>query len=95
MSTNKTITIPARLQARFQAMVERTADRMGESPAEARRFTEISVLERGMNMLDNELAVQEAKAHERAVKRNGYAIPKEHQALSSGALQAIEREHGR
>jgi hypothetical protein len=93
--SNKTITIPERLQARFQSLVERTADRFGESPAQARRIVELSVLDRGMNMLDNELAVQEAKAHERAVKRNGHAIPRENQALSSGALQAFEREHGR
>lgn len=93
--TNKTINIPTRLQERFQALVERTADRFGENPAQARRMVELTVLERGMNMLDRELAEQEAKAHERAVKRNGHPVPKEHQALKSGALQAFEREHGR
>jgi hypothetical protein len=93
--TNKTINIPTRLQERFQTLVERTADRFGESPAQARRMVELSVLERGMNMLAQELSEQEAKAHERAAKRNGYTIPKEHQALKSGALQAFEREHGR
>jgi hypothetical protein len=95
MQKPTTFTIPTRLQERFQTLVERTADRFGESPAQARRMVELSVLERGMNMLAQELSEQEAKAHERAVKRNGYAIPKEHQALSSGALQAFEREHGR
>jgi hypothetical protein len=92
--TNKTITIPARLQERFQSMVERGADRWGESPAQARRLVEQAVLDRGMLALEAELAEQEVRAHERAAKRNGYAIPKEHQAMSSGALQAFEREHG-
>jgi hypothetical protein len=92
--TNKTINIPTRLQERFQTLVERTADRFGESPAQARRMVELTVLERGMNMLDRELAEQEAKAHERAAVRNGHKVPKEHQAFRGGALQAFEREHG-
>lgn len=89
-----TITVPARLCDRFQSLVERTADRFGESPAQARRIVELAVMERGMNMLDAELAEQEAKAHERAAVRNGHKVPKEHQPFRGGALQAFEREHG-
>jgi hypothetical protein len=93
MTLPNTIAIPERFRDRFQSLVERKVDR-GAPLAEARREVATAILERGMNMLDQELSEQEAKAHERAVKRNGYAVPKEHQALKSGALQAFEREHG-
>jgi hypothetical protein len=33
---NTTITIPERLRERFQALIERGADRWGESPAQAK-----------------------------------------------------------
>lgn len=95
MPRTTTITIPERLRERFQALIERGADRWGESPAQAKRLVELAVMERGMNMLAAELEEQEAKAHARAVKRNGHPVPKEHQALSSGALQSFDREHRR
>lgn len=89
-----TITIPERLRERFQTLVERTADRMGESPAQAKRMVELSVMERGMNMVEAQLAEQEANAHARAAVRNGHKVPKEYQPFRGGALQAFEREHG-
>lgn len=94
MPKTTTITIPERLRERFQALIERGGDRWGESPAQARRLVELAVMERGMNMLEIELGELEAKAHTKALKRNGH-VPKEHQALSSGALQSFNREHGR
>jgi hypothetical protein len=94
MNLPNTITVPERFRDRFQSLVERKVDR-GIPLAEARREVAVAILERGMNMLDAELSEQEAKAHERAVKRNGHAVPVEHRAMRSGALQAFEREHGR
>jgi hypothetical protein len=91
----ETINIPARLRERFRALCERAGERWGENPAQSKRLVELAVMERGMNMLEQELSAQEQQAHRKAAARNGHPVPKEHQAMGSGALQAFEREHGR